>query len=172
MRSRIQQAHRTPRGHDRRAKIEEQQVLCKSADTVSISRPDLAGLERVELERALEDRGQKRFHARQIFQWIYRRGVTDVGAMTDLSRELRACLADEFRLTTPAVVTRERSLDGTEKFLLGLADGCQIESVFIPDTPAMTLCLSTQVGCAMACGFCLTGKMGLIRNLTAAEIAG
>jgi 23S rRNA (adenine2503-C2)-methyltransferase len=137
---------------------------------VSSNRIDLAGLERVELERALEARGHKRFHARQIFQWIYRRGVTDVNAMTDLSRELRATLADEFALGTPEVVTRERSIDGTEKFLSRLADGRQIESVFIPDTPAMTFCLSTQVGCAMACAFCLTGKMGLLRNLTAGEI--
>jgi 23S rRNA (adenine2503-C2)-methyltransferase len=139
---------------------------------VSTSSRDLANLERVELENALETRGQKRFHARQIFQWIYRRGVTDPAAMTDLSRELRSILADEFVVTTPDIVTRERSLDGTEKFLLRLADGRQIESVFIPDTPAMTFCLSTQVGCAMACAFCLTGKMGLLRNLTAAEIAG
>jgi 23S rRNA (adenine2503-C2)-methyltransferase len=92
--------------------------------------------------------------------------------MTDLSRELRATLAREFILTTPTLVHRETSADGTEKFLLRLADGRHIESVFIPDTPAMTFCISTQVGCAMACAFCLTGKMGLVRNLTAAEIVG
>ena len=67
---------------------------------------------------------------------------------------------------------RETSADGTEKFLLRLADGRNIESVFIPDTPSKTFCISTQVGCAMACAFCLTGKMGLVRNLTAGEIAG
>jgi 23S rRNA (adenine2503-C2)-methyltransferase len=128
---------------------------------VSTNRLDLANLERAELETALDERGHRRFHARQIFQWVYRRGVTDVGAMTDLSRDLRAALADEFTVTTPTVVARERSTDGTEKFLLELADGRQIESVFIPDTPSMTFCLSTQVGCAMACAFCLTGKMGL-----------
>jgi 23S rRNA (adenine2503-C2)-methyltransferase len=139
---------------------------------VPTSQLDLASLERAELENSLEARGHKRFHARQIFQWIYRRGVTDVAAMTDLSHELRAALADEFAITTPDVVSRERSADGTEKFLLQLADGRQIESVFIPDTPSMTFCLSTQVGCAMACTFCLTGKMGLLRNLTAGEIAG
>jgi 23S rRNA (adenine2503-C2)-methyltransferase len=133
---------------------------------------DLANLEREALETALDERGQKRFHARQIFRWIYKRGVTDVAAMTDLSRELRAALAQEFTLTTPAVVAREKSTDGTEKFLLRLADGRQLESVFIPDTPSMTFCISTQVGCAMACAFCLTGKMGLVRNLTAGEIAG
>jgi 23S rRNA (adenine2503-C2)-methyltransferase len=137
-----------------------------------ISRIDIAGLDRLELEEALARHGRERFRARQIFRWVYRRGVTDPGAMTDLPRDLRAALAADFVLTTPDVVARERSTDGTEKFLLRLADGRQIESVFIPDTPAMTFCVSTQVGCAMACAFCLTGKMGLIRNLTAGEIAG
>jgi len=135
-------------------------------------RPDLANLERAALESALEARGHQRFHARQIFRWIYKRGVTDIGAMTDLSRDLRATLANEFALGTPTLAQREISVDGTEKFLLRLADGAHIESVFIPDTPAMTFCISTQVGCAMACAFCLTGKMGLVRNLTAGEIAG
>src|SRR5438046_906079 len=107
-----------------------------------------------------------------MFRWIYRRGVTDLDAMTDLSRDLRAAIAAEFALTTPTIVHRETSSDGTEKFLLRLADGRQIESVFIPDTPAQTFCVSTQVGCAMACAFCLTGKMGLVRNLTAGEIVG
>jgi 23S rRNA (adenine2503-C2)-methyltransferase len=140
-------------------------------DTVS-TRVDLAELELRELEVALAKRGQERFRARQLFSWIYRRGVTDLDAMTDLPRELRATLGAEFTLTTPAIVARERSSDGTEKFLLRLADGRRIESVFIPDTPAMTFCISTQVGCAMACAFCLTGRMGLVRNLTAGEIAG
>ncbi|HEY1911307.1 MAG TPA: 23S rRNA (adenine(2503)-C(2))-methyltransferase RlmN [Vicinamibacterales bacterium] len=135
-------------------------------------RPDLADLDRSALESALADAGHQRFHARQIFQWIYRRGITDAAAMTDLSRELRTSLAERFTLTTPTLVHREKSSDGTEKFLLRLADGKQIESVFIPDTPSMTFCISTQVGCAMACAFCLTGKMGLVRNLTAGEIVG
>ena len=139
---------------------------------MTTSQLDLADLERGALEAALDERGHKRFHARQIFSWLYKRGVTDINAMTDLSRELRAAVAEEFTLTTPEIVTRERSVDGTEKFLLRLADGRQLESVFIPDTPSMTFCISTQVGCAMACAFCLTGKMGLVRNLTAGEIAG
>jgi 23S rRNA (adenine2503-C2)-methyltransferase len=140
--------------------------------TTAAPRPDLADLERAVLESALDKRGHKPFHARQIFRWIYRHGITDIAAMTDLSRDLRATLADEFTLTTPTLAQRETSVDGTEKFLLRLADGKHIESVFIPDTPAMTFCISTQVGCAMACAFCLTGKMGLVRNLTAGEIAG
>ena len=135
-------------------------------------RTDIAELERPELERALEARGHQRFRARQIFQRLYRHGVTDLAQMTDLSRELRATLAAEFTVTTPTLVHRERSVDGTEKLLIRLGDGRTIESVFIPDTPAMTFCISTQVGCAMACAFCLTGKMGLVRNLTAAEIVG
>src|SRR5438552_2138244 len=134
--------------------------------------PDLAELERAALEAALAERGHQRFHAGQIFRWLYRRGVTDVEAMTDLSRELRADLASQFSISTPALAHREKSVDGTEKFLLRLTDGRNIESVFIPDTPSMTFCISTQVGCAMACAFCLTGKMGLIRNLTAGEIVG
>ncbi len=135
-------------------------------------RPDIAELDRPALEAALAARGFERFRARQIFGWVYRRGVVDLDAMTDLSRDLRATLAADFTLTTPVIVARERSVDGTEKFLLRLGDGRQIESVFIPDTPGMTFCISTQVGCGMACAFCLTGKMGLLRNLSAGEIAG
>jgi len=143
-------------------------------DTVpkSLQFLDIGELERTAFEGALADAGHERFRARQIFRWIYRHGVTDLEAMSDLPRELRTTLAADFTLTTPDIVTRERSTDGTEKFLLRLADGRQIESVFIPDTPATTFCISTQVGCAMACAFCLTGRMGLVRNLTAGEIVG
>ena len=133
---------------------------------------DIAEAELSALERALEAIGRPRFHARQIFQWVYRRGVTDFAAMSDLPRDLRAQLDRDFRISTPEVVRRERSSDGTTKLLLRLADGRLIESVYIPDTPGHTFCLSTQVGCAMRCGFCLTGRMGIDRNLTAGEIAG
>ncbi len=139
--------------------------------TSTTSRPDLAELDLAELEAALDARGTPRFHARQIYRWVYRRGVTEFGAMTDLSRELRAALEREFCVSTPRIAGRERSEDGTEKLLLELADLRRIEAVFIPDSPAMTFCISTQVGCAMKCAFCLTGKMGLARNLTAGEIA-
>jgi 23S rRNA (adenine2503-C2)-methyltransferase len=140
--------------------------------SVPLPTTNLAELECPELESLLAALGHERFRARQIFAWIYRRGVTDLEAMTDLSRDLRASLAAAATLPTPRIARRERSIDGTEKFLLDLADRRQIEAVFIPDTPAMTLCISTQVGCAMACAFCLTGKMGLVRNLSAGEIAG
>jgi 23S rRNA (adenine2503-C2)-methyltransferase len=139
---------------------------------MSRSRLNVAELDVQELESALETRGGERFHARQLYRWIYKRGVVDFHAMTDLSKELRATLAAEFDVITPNVVAESRSVDGTRKFVLELGDQRRIEAVFIPDTPAMTFCISTQVGCAMGCGFCLTGRMGLVRNLTAGEIAG
>jgi 23S rRNA (adenine2503-C2)-methyltransferase len=134
-------------------------------------RLNLAELDLPDLEILLEQRGCERFHARQLYRWIYKRGVTDFEKMTDLSKEFRARLAREFEVVTPKTVSDLKSIDGTRKFVLELADQRRIEAVFIPDTPAMTFCISTQVGCAMSCGFCLTGKMGLLRNLTAGEIA-
>jgi 23S rRNA (adenine2503-C2)-methyltransferase len=139
---------------------------------MSHPQPDLAALEIGELEAALESRRIERFHARQLYRWIYKRGVTDIDRMTDLSRTDRETLKNAFIISTPRVVGDDRSIDGTRKFVLELADARRIEAVFIPDTPSMTFCISTQVGCAMGCGFCLTGKMGLVRNLTAGEIAG
>jgi 23S rRNA (adenine2503-C2)-methyltransferase len=135
-------------------------------------RPDLAGFERPALEAAIAALGHEPFRARQIFRAIHRRGLTGFEEMTDLPAPLRADLAERFSLATPRIRARDRSSDGTEKFLLELEDGRCIESVFIPDTPAMTFCVSTQVGCAMACAFCLTGRMGLVRDLSAGEIVG
>ncbi len=133
---------------------------------------NLAELERTEIEQALGGLGAPPYHGRQIFRWIHARGVTDFAAMTDLAIPLRARLAEIWAVTTPRLVSSQASADGTTKFLLELADGLRIEAVYIPDTPAQTFCISTQVGCAMGCTFCLTGKMGLVRNLTAGEIAG
>lgn len=132
---------------------------------------DLAALELGELEEFVQSLGHKKFVAKQIYQWIWKRGVTSFADMTNLSRELRAALGATAVVTLPEVVQHDVSEDGTEKFVLRLADGRRIESVFIPDTPKQTFCVSTQVGCAMGCAFCLTGKMGLIRHLTAGEIA-
>jgi 23S rRNA (adenine2503-C2)-methyltransferase len=140
--------------------------------TPLVARPDIADMEPAELERLLESLGAPAFHARQIYRWVYRRAIADFSQMTDLPLALRQRLADEVVISTPTVVRRDESQDGTVKFLLQLGDGRQIESVFIPETPAMTFCISTQVGCAMKCGFCLTGKMGMVRNLTRGEIAG
>ena len=133
---------------------------------------DLAALDLGELEDLVESLGHKRFHAKQLYRWIWKRGVTDFAGMTNLSRELREALAGVAAVSLPEVIKRDVSEDGTQKFVLRMADGKLIESVFIPDTPAQTFCVSTQVGCAMGCAFCLTGKMGLVRNLSAAEITG
>lgn len=136
------------------------------------ARVDLAGLTPDELSTLVVELGGKPFQGRQLFRWIYRKAVTDFSAMSNLPKELRARLADVAMIGTPEIVRRDTSSDGTTKLLLRLSDGRQIESVFIPDTPSQTFCISTQVGCAMKCGFCLTGTMGLARHLTAAEIAG
>ena len=133
---------------------------------------ELGDLTRPLLESALTRLGIEPYRAGQIFRWIYQRGVTDFGSMTDLSRDQRETLARSFRLSTPSIARTDASADGTLKFLLTLADGRHIESVFIPDTPSQTFCISSQVGCAMGCRFCLTASMGLVRNLTPAEIVG
>ena len=135
-------------------------------------RQDLTQFEPSELAKALSQLSARPFHARQIYQWFYKRDVTQFAEMTDLSYTLRERLDQTFIAPVPHVDKREISSDGTVKFLMSLSSGHQVETVFIPDTPAMTLCISTQVGCAMQCSFCLTGKMGLLRNLTAGEIAG
>jgi 23S rRNA (adenine2503-C2)-methyltransferase len=145
---------------------------------MSEKRTDIAGCELGELQQVFTGLGYPSFHARQVFQWIYRHGHTDFARMSDISRELRQELGRTLQILTPDVGHTERSTDGTTKFLLGLADGRQIEAVAIPETDRdggprrMTFCISTQVGCAMRCGFCLTGKMGIVRNLDAGEIAG
>ncbi|MEO8482082.1 MAG: 23S rRNA (adenine(2503)-C(2))-methyltransferase RlmN [Acidobacteriota bacterium] len=133
---------------------------------------NLAELERHEIATAFEALDVPAFHGRQVFTWIHARGVTDFSRMTDLARPLRDRLATAFTIDTPTLESQQTSSDGTAKFLLRLQDGRHIESVFIPDTPSQTFCVSTQVGCAMACAFCLTGKMGLVRHLSAGEIAG
>ena len=124
------------------------------------------------MEGAFREAGLPKLRAKQVFRWIYRKGVTDFELMSDLPLELRAQLAQQFVISTPQLVHEARSTDGTRKFLFQLADGKRIESVFIPDTPKQTFCISSQVGCAMDCDFCLTGKMGFVRNLTTAEITG
>ncbi|MCC7185095.1 MAG: 23S rRNA (adenine(2503)-C(2))-methyltransferase RlmN [Acidobacteria bacterium] len=133
---------------------------------------DFSEYERPELEAVAVGLGLPAFRGRQLFQWIHQRDVTSFAAMTDLPAAVRTSLASSAVVSEPALETKQVSSDGTTKFLLKLADGRRIEAVYIPDTPNQTFCISTQVGCAMACGFCLTGKMGLIRHLTAGEISG
>ncbi len=133
---------------------------------------DIAELELDELTEVVVNLGGKPFQGTQVYQWLHRKGVADPEAMTNLSRSLRARMTEAVHVGTPALVRKDVSADGTTKFLFRLADGREIESVFIPDTPAQTFCISTQVGCAMRCAFCLTGTMGLTRHLTAGEIVG
>ncbi len=141
-------------------------------DAMTDTRRELTDLERPALEQAFADDGVPVFHARQVFGWLGRRGAAAFAEMTDLSRDLRTQLDAAYRIATPRIARRDTSVDGTTKFLLELGDGKLIESVFIPDTPAQTFCVSTQVGCAMRCAFRLTGKMGMVRNLTPGEIVG
>ena len=136
------------------------------------SRKDLVGLTRPELVAEMEAIGEKRFRADQIFNWIYFRGVTSFDAMTDISKGLRARLEGLYRIGRPEIVTAQISADGTRKWLLRLADGNEVETVFIPEPGRGTLCISSQVGCTLTCSFCHTGTQAWVRNLTTAEIAG
>jgi len=115
-------------------------------------------------------KGLPRYRAEQLFQWIYKRYVSSIDEITEFSKELRQTLNDSAYISCLQLVKRERSSDGTEKFLFSLEDGTTIESVLIHDENRLTLCISSQVGCAMGCRFCMTGKGGFIRNLKAFEI--
>ncbi|MEI8354736.1 MAG: 23S rRNA (adenine(2503)-C(2))-methyltransferase RlmN [Deltaproteobacteria bacterium] len=123
-----------------------------------------------ELEGFLQGLGKETYRAKQIFKWIYQKDVNSFEEMTNLSRDFREDLAARTWISTLAPEVVEVSADGTRKFLFRLADGSAIESVLIPDEGRNTLCVSSQVGCAMGCGFCLTGSFGLQRNLSCAEI--
>ena len=109
---------------------------------------------------------------RQLWSWLYVRGATDFAVMTDIAKELRGELAQVFTLARPEIVTEQVSVDGTRKWLLRLADGKEIETVYIPEEDRGTLCISSQVGCTLTCSFCHTGTQRLVRNLTPGEIVG
>ncbi len=108
----------------------------------------------------------------QLWSWLYVRGATDFAGMTDITKELRVTLAEAFTLARPSIVTEQVSVDGTRKWLLRLDDGKEIETVYIPEADRGTLCISSQVGCTLACSFCHTGTQRLVRNLTPGEIVG
>ncbi|MFQ5897098.1 MAG: 23S rRNA (adenine(2503)-C(2))-methyltransferase RlmN [Candidatus Methylomirabilia bacterium] len=133
---------------------------------------NLLELSPTELEGLAERFGQPRYRGRQLASWLFKKGVLDFEAMTDLPQPFRHRLAEESVIGVPEVERQSRSRDGSEKFVLRLADGARIHTVLMPDADRLTLCLSTQVGCGFACAFCMTGSMGLTRNLTAAEIVG
>lgn len=133
---------------------------------------NLLGLPQRDLERMFVDMGEKPFRARQVMQWMYGRSVFDVDRMTNLSVALRRRLADRVRISLPDVVTREDAADGVIKWSLNARGGQAVETVFIPEESRGTLCVSSQVGCAMDCPFCATGRQGFNSNLSASEIVG
>jgi len=150
-------------------------------DYAAPERPSLAGMTRAELAAALGRVGvperQQRMRVQQIWHWLYVRGAQDFDAMTTLSKDLRAVLAEHFTLARPEIAAEQISVDGTRKWLLRLPGGFggqphEVECVYIPEADRGTLCVSSQVGCTLNCSFCHTGTQRLVRNLTAGEIAG
>jgi 23S rRNA (adenine2503-C2)-methyltransferase len=138
----------------------------------SADRVNLFGLERAGLEALVQEMGSKPFRARQLMHWLYKRGEGRISEMTDLAKEFRAELEARCEVRTPEIVAVHTSDDGTRKWLLK-ADAAQaFEMVFIPEADRGTLCISSQVGCALDCSFCSTGQEGFNRNLTTAEIVG
>ncbi|MFQ5847382.1 MAG: 23S rRNA (adenine(2503)-C(2))-methyltransferase RlmN [Candidatus Methylomirabilales bacterium] len=134
--------------------------------------PDLRDITVSELAEWLRDFGEPSYRARQIFRWLWKHQAETFRAMTDLPATCRQVLEAQACISTVTVTAVQSSRDGTRKFLLTLPDGERIEAVLIPDGRRLTACISTQAGCAMGCGFCLTATMGLRRNLRPAEIAG
>jgi 23S rRNA (adenine2503-C2)-methyltransferase len=140
---------------------------------VSSDRVNLLGLPRAQLETFVATRlGAKPFRARQLMKWIYRRGAADFSSMSDLKQEFRAQLAEIAEISVPQIVTEQISKDGTRKWMLRMDEVQGIETVYIPEPGRGTLCISSQVGCAMDCSFCATAQQGFNRNLSAAEIVG
>ena len=140
--------------------------------TVSAEKTNLLGLPEPRLAQFFSELGEKPFRARQLLQWMHQRGVSDFDAMTDLSKKLRDRLRDlaEVRVSVPEL--EQRSVDGTVKWLFPSGSGQAIETVFIPEPARGTLCISSQVGCALDCAFCATGAQGFNRNLEPGEIVG
>src|SRR5262249_22186818 len=137
-----------------------------------MSRANLVGLLPSELEDLAVELGASRYRGRQLATWMYRKSVFDLEAMTDLPKEFRQTLAERTVVEVPEPERAMPSADGSRKLVWALAGGSRISAVLMPDEERITLCVSTQVGCGFACGFCLTGVMGLERNLTAGEIVG
>ncbi len=116
--------------------------------------------------------GFKAFHGRNLFKWIHKHGVTDFDAMTDLAKALRARLREETEICPPRLIHELPSADGTRKWIMELADGQRVETVFIPEARRTTVCVSSQVGCSLSCSFCATAQQGFNRNLSTGEIIG
>jgi 23S rRNA (adenine2503-C2)-methyltransferase len=137
---------------------------------------NLVGLTRDQMRAALIAAGtpekQAKMRVNQIWQWVYHWGSRDFAAMTNLAKDYRALLAENFVIEIPEVVSKQVSADGTRKYLVRIAGGHEVEVVYIPEEDRGTLCISSQVGCTLTCSFCHTGTQKLVRNLTAAEIVG
>jgi 23S rRNA (adenine2503-C2)-methyltransferase len=137
---------------------------------------ELVGLSKGQIRATFEDSGlepkQAKLRAKQVWHWIYNRGVTDFEAMSDIAKAQRPWFAERFAIARPDVVEAQVSTDGTRKWLLKTHDGHEFEMVFIPDADRGTLCVSSQVGCTLNCRFCHTGTMQLVRNLEPSEIVG
>jgi 23S rRNA (adenine2503-C2)-methyltransferase len=136
------------------------------------SKSNLLGMSQGDLEQVFAAHGEKSFRARQVLQWVYQKGVTDFDDMTDLSKASREWLIEEAVIAPPDVISRHDSVDGTVKWLFASGSGQAVETVFIPEQGRGTLCISSQVGCALDCAFCATGAQGFNRNLSSAEIIG
>ena len=130
------------------------------------------GLTKIELKELFSNLGEKGYRSTQAVKWIHQRGVSDISKMTDLSKELRERLTQSCEIRVPEVIYERDSKDGTRKWVISVGDGDLIEMVLIPEGKRATLCISSQVGCAIDCSFCATGKQGFSRNLTLDEIIG
>ena len=130
----------------------------------------LIGMTLPEMQEALAIHDLPKFRAKQVWNWIYQRGVKNFESMGNLPKEMRALLTDYYSIERPTVITEQRSTDGTIKWLLAMSDGQQIETVYIPEENRGTLCVSSQVGCTLTCRFCHTGTQPLVRNLGPHEI--
>lgn len=133
---------------------------------------DIKSLSHQELEQLMQELGQPRFRVRQIEEWLYVRGAKIISELDNLPLSLRSQLDDRFFISSPVVIARQTSEDGTRKYLLELSDGVQVETVGIPSTDGtrLTVCFSSQAGCPMKCAFCATGRSGFTRNLSSGEM--
>ena len=151
----------------------KEKVSCNTEDAVRVNgKVNLMGLSASSLADLMEMLGEKRFRATQILKWIHQMGVRDFDQMTNLSKVLRGKLSEGMEIVVPEVVSSENSSDGTRKWLVRVENDSCIEMVFIPEGSRGTLCVSSQIGCALDCSFCATGKQGFNRDLTASEIIG
>lgn len=133
---------------------------------------NLLGLSRLQMEAFFASIGEKKFRANQVMKWIHQQGVSDFGAMTNLAKSLRIKLEARAEVRAPEVVYKHFSADGTRKWVIKVGENSMVEAVLIPDGERKTLCVSSQVGCALDCSFCSTGKQGFQRDLSAAEVIG